>query len=361
MNRRVQQTIIFLGAALIGAFGAVQGLASITNVFDVRRGAISPSMSAIIVVFTAVVVGIAAVVGANAVEKVVEAEKTNERGPIRNRFWIVIVAVTIPLAQVTLVYITIAIILGGVLSYIVARTPTQTSYMPSPVIENSDWRPMPKTFNNVEMVLVPPGCFDMGENGEGGRQCFDNPFWIDRTEVTNIQFDSFDGQASQPVFQPDTNRPRQNITWYEAKVFCDKRQTRLPTEREWEYAARGPDNLMYPWGNTFVANNLVYGQNIPSETSNVGSKPNGVSWVGALDMTGNVPEWTASFFQNYPYDANDGRENTAGGGASRVIRGRSYAILDVDVLRSTFRSMSTSAIYSVAGFRCARDYQPGDI
>jgi formylglycine-generating enzyme required for sulfatase activity len=132
------------------------------------------------------------------------------------------------------------------------------------VTANADWTPEIRMFDGVEMVLVPPGCFLMGtddgrsEESPAHEVCLDQPFWIDRYEVTNAQFARFEGQAAQPGWWADADRPREQITWFEARDFCALRSARLPTEAEWEYAARGPDGLLYPWGDTFVAENVVY-------------------------------------------------------------------------------------------------------
>lgn len=80
-------------------------------------------------------------------------------------------------------------------------------------------------------------------------------------------------------------RPVENITWFEAHTFCELRDTRLPTEAEWEYAARGPDNLNYPWGNEFEEDFVVYQNNSDDQTATVGSRTPGASWVGTLDMS----------------------------------------------------------------------------
>jgi formylglycine-generating enzyme required for sulfatase activity len=127
----------------------------------------------------------------------------------------------------------------------------------NPVARNADWTPQYEPFDGVEMALVPGGCFTMGEASGSGdqrpvsQQCFDQPFWIDRYEVSNQQFDRLGGQTSfnRKSQWPGDEQPRERITWAEARTFCVRRGARLPTEAEWEYAARGPDNLRYPWGN----------------------------------------------------------------------------------------------------------------
>jgi formylglycine-generating enzyme required for sulfatase activity len=215
-------------------------------------------------------------------------------------------------------------------------------------------------FDGVPMVMVPPGCFMMGsENGESDEKpvtqiCFDQSFWIDKYEVTQAQFKQFAGQAVQKPYFIGDNHPVEQITWFEARDFCAKRGARLPTEAEWEYAARGPDNLVYPWGNSFDGNKVVYGHNSGNQTANVGSKPGGASWVGALDMSGNVWEWTSSLYKPYPYKADDGRESNSGTNGSRVLRGGSWRFLE-NFLRAASRDRSgPTGEVSYDGFRCAR-------
>lgn len=212
---------------------------------------------------------------------------------------------------------------------------------------------MIEVFDGIEMVLVPPGCFTMGHN-EGRRNerpehrvCIDQPFWIDRTEVTNAQY------GSTGRFEGD-QRPRENLTWFEARDFCAARGGRLPTEAEWEYAARGPDSLLYPWGNTFNAQYLVFDQNVPSETAEVGSRPEGASWVGALDMSGNALEWVSSIYRPYPYDPNDGREDLNDPTALRVYRSGWGSYIDFGVSAPIrFRAEPEYRDWFI-GFRCAR-------
>lgn len=192
------------------------------------------------------------------------------------------------------------------------------------------------------------------------QQCFDEPFWIDKYEVTQAQFRRLGGtQANRPVFSGD-DLPVENITWFEARDFCALRSARLPTEAEWEYAARGSDNLVYPWGNTWNANHAVWYRSGAQKTANVGSIPAGVSWVGALDMSGNVSEWTSSLYKSYPYDAADGRESDTGSRTDvrRVLRGGSWKFDHSDVLGAPYRLWNlTDAWGNFIGFRCVRSYE----
>jgi formylglycine-generating enzyme required for sulfatase activity len=149
-------------------------------------------------------------------------------------------------------------------------------------------------------------------------------YWIDQYEVTNAAFQAFidaggyatrehwsdDGWAwlsKQPsrsgcLYQKSKDKadyPCVRITWYEAEAYAKWRGGRLPTEAEWEYAARGPQSLVYPWGNTFdPANaNVVDSQ----ELKPVGSYPAGKSWVNAFDMAGNAMEWVQDWLSTTYY------------------------------------------------------------
>jgi formylglycine-generating enzyme required for sulfatase activity len=223
----------------------------------------------------------------------------------------------------------------------------------SPVTSNQQWKPITRVFGGVEMVLVPPGCFMMGSDDRNpdekpiNKQCFDHPFWIDKTEVTNAQFEQFGSYEIHKSYWNDPQRPRESIGWFEARDFCIKRGGRLPTESEWEYAARGPDNLQYPWGNEFVADNVIYHENANGQTAAVGSKPGGASWVGALDMSGNVWEWVSAI---------GGYESNTDINAQRNLRGGSWQDADTDSLRSAFLSWQKPIRLNYIGFRCARDY-----
>jgi len=169
----------------------------------------------------------------------------------------------------------------GIATPLPTETPIPLGFPGNPVTANDQWTPMIEEFDGVEMALVPVGCFMMGssqdvESDEGPihEQCFGEPFWIDVTEVTNAKYGS-EGSFS------GADRPRESVGWLEAEAYCESRGARLPTEAEWEYAARGPDGLVYAWGNGFIGDNVVYDGNSGGQTADVGSRPDGVSWVGA--------------------------------------------------------------------------------
>ncbi len=257
-----------------------------------------------------------------------------------------------------------------------ASTPVPT------VTANKQWKPQYKTFDGVEMALVPPGCFMMGSTdaqvqdvinqalkkgwpsadarkyffAEKPRHkvCFTEPFWIDRTEVTQAQFQKFGGKAAKSPGIRRANRPVDRVTWFEARDFCDKRDARLPSEAEWEYAARGPDGLVFPWGNTFDQDKVIGNDKIAA-IADVGSKPKGASWVGALDMSGNLIEWTNSIYKPYPYDADDGRESSSDRKSYRVRRGGAAGNFPLNLRAADRIGLTPDFIMTEwVGFRCAR-------
>jgi sulfatase modifying factor 1 len=210
------------------------------------------------------------------------------------------------------------------------------------------------------MALVPVGCFMMGStDGDADEQpvrqvCFEEPFWIDVYEVIQIQFN---GEAGWPDgCYTGLYWPRDCITWTESAAFCEKRGGRLPTEAEWEYVARGPDGLKYPWGNEFIADNVVYRGN--SDRPQVaGNKPGGVSWIGAFDLGGNVWEWVNDWYGAYP----SGKQVNPTGpdsGDTHVIRGGSWTYGD-DVASAVDRySFAPDFRDAGGGFRCRLPYRP---
>lgn len=251
----------------------------------------------------------------------------------------------------------------------------------APVSSNEEWSPIERVFDGVTMVLVPAGCFEMGaENNQAEErpiheQCIEKTFWIDKYEVSNELYGSVAEGCEQ--FSSEPNQPRTCVSWFDARDFCAGRDARLPSEVEWEYAARGPDSLLYPWGDEFdgtLANHCDSncaaqdwsGNIVQTNTENddgfavtapVGSYPAGASWVGALDMSGNVWEWTYSIFEPYPYDATDGRESgDISESVAMSVRGGSYSS-GSDYGTTARRARPIARAQSDHfGFRCARDF-----
>lgn len=241
----------------------------------------------------------------------------------------------------------------------------------TPVLSNAMWQPYitERDFDGVMMVLVPAGCFTMGnENGESDEQpiyeqCFDQPFWIDKYEVTNQQFRNLFGIAFQSSSLIEDDRPRERINWHEANDFCLYRNARLPTENEWEYAARGPDNLNYPWGYTMRSNRANDVTNSQGLTIATGSYPDGASWVGALDLAGNVWEWNHTIYSlyggdkfPYPYVTDDGREDIRSN-VLRVVRGGSFLGDSIEIRATNRHGYDGNLRDNEIGFRCAKEFQ----
>ncbi|NNJ11026.1 SUMF1/EgtB/PvdO family nonheme iron enzyme [Chloroflexales bacterium ZM16-3] len=246
-----------------------------------------------------------------------------------------------------------------------------------------------------DLVEVPTGPFLMGSSA-ADTQAFDDEkpqhtlalptYWIGKTEVTNAQFRPFvegdgytnpdywtdDGwqwrvtnQITEPGYWRDSNRNADNrpvvgVSWYEAMAYVRWLSTqtgldfRLPSEAEWEKAARGTDGGIYPWGNTWV-DGQTNGLMVIGYTAAVGTYPDGASPYGALDMAGNVAEWTRSEFRAYPYDAQDGRENVTGTREKKfTIRGGSW--IDESIyLRAADRYVNKPDFrISDVGFRLSR-------
>jgi formylglycine-generating enzyme required for sulfatase activity len=236
------------------------------------------------------------------------------------------------------------------------------------------------------------------------------PFRIDRTEVTNAQFAEFmnalpvkplgtaDGgkvtsaniaPADRPLFLEFSSRPSPytmidlddedarigvrdgrftpnaghadhpvtETTWAGARAYCSWRGARLPTEVEWEAAARGKEARPFPWGSAMPTAELaVIG--LPSgNTVAVGSRPKGATPEGLLDMAGSLLEWTSTLARPYPYRADDGREEPTAAG-ERIVRGGNYIFDDTpDKLVAWNRSVAfrnPATGHRQIGFRCAR-------
>ncbi len=245
------------------------------------------------------------------------------------------------------------------------------------VSEQSDWTPYTQTMRGVEMVLVPTGCFRMGyldafdDEKPEHQFCIEEAFWLDRTEVSNGMYTPTGNSATDEL-------PVQSITWFDALKYCqlNRPNGRLPTEAEWEFAASGPNNNLYPYGNVSdgTAQNSC-DENCTNDTfrnddyndgfaerAPVGSFPQGASWVGALDMSGNVSEWTFSVYLGYPYTV-EKRELSyfEAPEADRAYRGGSYSSAEA-IMRTSWRNgIPPESAFTGIGFRCAADFDPSDL
>ena len=220
--------------------------------------------------------------------------------------------------------------------------------------------------DDVEMIAVPAGEFLMGsndpdadENERPASKVFVGAFSIDKFEVTSARYLRCieAGSCTRLVTQryddtTEANLPATIVSWQQAMTYCRWVGKRLPTEAEWEKAARGTDGRRYPWGNSFEPERANVGYT--AGTTAVGSFPKGASPYGVMDMAGNVWEWTSSLYKPYPYDPSDGREDPNARG-SRVERGGSW--YHPPWQARTSRRTAAGHIYRRAndlGFRCAK-------
>jgi hypothetical protein len=220
------------------------------------------------------------------------------------------------------------------------------------------------------MAAVPGGPFLMGSDDPDADADERPPalvsveaFWIDRVEVTNARYDACvqAGACTLPAGPAlgdatKADHPVTIVSWAQADAYCRWAGKRLPTEAEWEKAARGEDGRRYPWGSEFEPERLNAGYT--AGTAAVGSHAAGASTHGVLDLAGNVWEWTASLYRPYPYDPGDGREDPAARGA-RVNRGGSW-YYGAWYARTTYRATADHIYRRIAdlGFRCARSAAP---
>jgi formylglycine-generating enzyme required for sulfatase activity len=258
--------------------------------------------------------------------------------------------------------------------------------------------------HNIPMAFVPQGKFIMGNNNgvpdEMPSGLVDvNAFYIDKYETTNGQFAAFlnekaaniltngekitlhgdllyylhipprwkdatlnrqdtifwNGGTKYTAYQYYENNPVEYVTWFGAKAYCEWRGARLPTEAEWEKAARGTDGRAYPWGEDINADFAFFHNGISEySTTDVGIYEAGKSTYGVYDLAGNVMEWVSSLYLPYPYSATDGREDLDARG-NRVLRGSIYSSNDVNIIYSAQRkSLNPGISDAYVGFRCAK-------
>lgn len=244
------------------------------------------------------------------------------------------------------------------------RRPQQEQAMPS----------RPEQSGVGEMVFIPAGEFMMGSNDGNNdekpvHRVYVDGFWMDKYEVTNAAYGEFVrakghrapsgssgwntwGRSGPPSGME--NHPVVNVSWEDARAYCAWAGKRLPSEAEWEKAARGgKEGQKYPWGNSISSRDANYGQNVGSTTP-VGSYP--ANGYGLYDMSGNVWEWVSDWYDANYYSKSPSRNPTGSiSGTYRVLRGGSWSD-HPDLVRVACRIRSSPVSrLDRFGFRCARN------
>jgi serine/threonine protein kinase len=221
------------------------------------------------------------------------------------------------------------------------------------------------------MAYVPGGTFMMGSNqgdldSRPAHSVTVKPFFIDKYEVTRADYAKFVRETNrrQPLgwlengtFPPRTERwPVTGVSWDDAIDYAKWAGKRLPTEQEWEFAARGSDGRLYPWGTEWKKEAANAGTTTHGRVGDVGEHSEGASPFGAFDMVGNAWEWTASDWVPYPR----GRLQYPPQGDEKVIRGGSWQSSSqyaTTVYRSGIARSGDKSGYESTGFRCVKDLQ----
>lgn len=240
-----------------------------------------------------------------------------------------------------------------------------------------------------DMILIPAGEFIMGTDSEGANAdqkpahtVYLDAFYIDKHEVTNAEYEEFilsggykskklwtkkgwnfiqNNQIQAPLkyrqnkISTEPDQPVIGVSWYEANAYATWAGKRLPTEAEWEKAARGTDGRIYPWGDEMDFSKLSYFPHV-TKVQTVGSFANGASPYGVRDMAGSVWEWCADWYSESYYNQSPGTNSKGpGNGEYRVLRGGAWNSIRRQ-LQSTYRYYEKENYqdYTI-GFRCAKD------
>ncbi len=267
--------------------------------------------------------------------------------------------IALPIALVVVLAVTLFVIFGG-----------KGKVVETPPVKPGTTNPKPgPTVVPEGMVLIPAGTFTMGYNESNDasekpeHEITVKAFLIDKNEVTVGEYYKFIKEKPYPppdkwdsgwkagkFTEDEAKLPIVNITWHDAKEYAQWLGKRLPTEQEWEYAARGTDKRLYPWGKDYdqsYANgkDLQKGRTLP-----VGSYPGGQSPFGILDMSGNVAEWTESDSFRYP-------GSTSIPKSGKIIRGGSFLTDKIFLMATTRLNLLADKFRPDVGFRCVKDVQ----
>jgi len=270
-----------------------------------------------------------------------------------------------------------------------ASTPTPAPTLMATINSNAAKSNKTAKADEMELLFVPAGTFPMGgaeidekagEDEKPAHTVYTDAFWIDRTEVTVRQYTLCvkAGACKEPLaisagdlknYFYETayaNFPVVNIRWDDAKTYCDCDGRRLPTEAEWEKAARGDDRRIYPWGNKAADQSLANFNWLVRHQVAVGSYPAGASPFKVLDMAGNVAEWVADLYKDDYYKETPDRNPTGPSatfrGQAHVIRGGHFQSADSEIRTSKrgfglavdAKNPGAEPFYSSTdGFRCA--------
>lgn len=227
--------------------------------------------------------------------------------------------------------------------------------------------------DGMTLLFVPEGTFEMGvdvgwKDDEPAHIVYLDAFWIDQTEVTNDQYRKCvqDGVCNEPSNTASyndavyANHPVVYVNWHEANDYCAWANRRLPTEAEWEKAARGTDARKYPWGDEEVDCSKANYKACKdwSRTSPVGYYPQAASPYGALDMSGNVWEWVSDWYiVDYYRKSPASNPQGPSSGDGRVLRSGSRYDLDATMQTVCRANSDPGRRYFSIGFRCARSEQ----
>ena len=279
------------------------------------------------------------------------------------------------------------------LAFVPGSSPTEAAapelaLSPTPMAELGPGSIMLSSADLRPMVFIPAGPFLMGAGPEDSMADPDekpqhevllDAFWVDQFEVTHLEYDlCVQAGGCNPPEELDNNgfayeypaaipsAPVVNVSWNDAVAYCTWAGKRLPTEAEWEKAARGTDARIYPWGNdpeahakAWFCENCIYDPNFPevqddfSRPATIGSFPEGISPFGVYDLAGNVWEWVIDWYASDTYNQPN-QVNPVGpeSGSLRIVRGGSWTTPAAS-MRTTYRAAhGPRSAWIDVGFRC---------